>query len=191
MPPRKSFFWNGGFYHPGIEVFYNFKGDSEQEITVSAGDNDKCASNKDTTTVGFEFKPCHHMYYSDDSRVFDFGKCHTTSTDKDSFDMIQAKRSEYNAVLTFMKGILSTKCPGLKMVEQTKCESLAGVSDVVSEALQNLPDFRWIAPDSVLEKFEGQMYPSSGQEVFGEVAKLMEEEKKRIEIQEENPEEEL
>ena len=68
---------------------------------------------------------------------------------------------------------------------------MAGVSDVVSEALQNLPDFRWITPDSVLEKFEGQMYPSSGQEVFGEVAKLMDEEKKRIEIQEENPEEEL
>ena len=61
------------------------------------------------------------MYYSDDSRVFDFGKCHTTSTDKDSFDMVESKRLEYYAVLAFMKGILSTKCPGLKMVEQTKC----------------------------------------------------------------------
>ena len=35
------------------------------------------------------------------------------------------------------------------------------------------------------------MYPSSGQEVVGEVAKLMDEQKKRIEIHEDNPEEEL
>jgi len=30
MPPRKSFFWNGGYFHPGIEVFYPITGDSSQ-----------------------------------------------------------------------------------------------------------------------------------------------------------------
>ena len=187
MPPRKSFLWNGGFYHPGIEVFYPLNGDSSQEITICAGDNSECASNKATVASGFKFEPCNHMQYPDVERVYDFGKGDVTSKCKDSFDMGRAKRSEYWAVLAFAKRLLfdrkNIKCPGLHMPEQLKCDEFKASPDVSN----NLPDFRWIVPDSILDKFEGQIYPPSEEKIIEVVDSLLEEERKRVEAEEEKP----